>query len=89
MRAPVDHIAAPPFPVRLPWVNSAPLPMDQLTGYAVLIEFWDFCRANSIRTLPYLKAWHERYMNAWLKVIPAAIADGIAAIRKAITGATS
>jgi hypothetical protein len=43
--------------------------MDQLLGCAVLIEFWDFCRANSIRTLPYIKAWHERYRNAGLRVI--------------------
>lgn len=35
--------------------------MDQLIGRPVLIEFWDFCRPNSIRTLPYLKAWHQRY----------------------------
>lgn len=35
--------------------------MDQLVGQPVLIEFWDFCRPNSIRTLPYLQAWHERY----------------------------
>ncbi len=27
----------------------------------MLVEFWDFCRPNSIRTLPYVKAWHERY----------------------------
>ena len=45
----------------LPWINVAPLRMDQQLGRPVLIEFWDFCRANSIRTLPYVKAWHERY----------------------------
>jgi hypothetical protein len=27
----------------------------------MLIEFWDFCRPQSIRTLAYMKAWHERY----------------------------
>ena len=31
---------------------------------AVLVEFWDFARVNSLRTLPYLKAWHERYARA-------------------------
>ena len=31
---------------------------------AVLVEFWDFARINSLRTLPYLKAWHERYGDA-------------------------
>jgi thiol-disulfide isomerase/thioredoxin len=69
MRAPVDTIAAPPFPVDLPWVNVAPLRMDKQIGRPVLVEFWDFCRPNSLRTLPYLKAWHERYAAAGLRVI--------------------
>jgi hypothetical protein len=69
VRAPVDHIFAPPFPPRLPWINSASLRLDQQLGRPVLIEFWDFCRANSIRTLPYLKAWHERYAADGLRVI--------------------
>lgn len=43
--------------------------MDQQLGRPVLIEFWDFCRANSIRTLPYMTAWHERYQSAGLRVI--------------------
>jgi hypothetical protein len=43
--------------------------MDQQLGRPVLIEFWDFCRPNSIRTLPYLKAWHERYGPDGLRVI--------------------
>jgi thiol-disulfide isomerase/thioredoxin len=65
----VQDIAAPPFPTGLTWINSAPLRMDRLIGRPVLIEFWDFCRPNSIRTLPYLKAWHERYARAGLRVI--------------------
>jgi hypothetical protein len=69
MRAPVDHIHAPPFPAKLPWINVATLRMDQLAGHPVLIEFWDFCRVNSIRTLPYLRAWHERYAPEGLRVI--------------------
>jgi len=69
MRPPVDHIAAPEFPPRLTWVNVAMLRMDQQRGRPVLIEFWDFCRPNSIRTLPYLKAWHQRYEGHGLRVI--------------------
>lgn len=69
MRAPVDHIPAPAFPAKLPWINVAALRMDQQRGRPVLIEFWDFCRPNSIRTLPYLKAWHERYEPHGLRVI--------------------
>ena len=69
MRAPVDHIALPAFPPRLPWVNVDRLQIDELLGHPVLLEFWDFCRPNSIRTLPYLKAWHARYTGAGLRVI--------------------
>jgi hypothetical protein len=43
--------------------------MDQQLGRPVLIEFWDFCRPNSIRTLPYMTAWHERYAEYGLRVI--------------------
>jgi thiol-disulfide isomerase/thioredoxin len=35
----------------------------------MLVEFWDFCRPSSMRTLPYLKAWHERYAEHGLRVI--------------------
>jgi thiol-disulfide isomerase/thioredoxin len=61
VRAPVDTIHAPPFPQGLEWVNVKTLRMDKQRGRPVLIEFFDFCRPNSLRTLPYLKAWHERY----------------------------
>ena len=69
MRPPVDTITAPPFPRELEWINVAPLRMDQQLGRPVLIEFWDFCRPNSIRTLPYVRGWHERYAAAGLRVV--------------------
>src|SRR3954451_16733252 len=69
MRADTTSIAAPAFPRNLPWVNVATLRMDQQRGRVVLLEFWDFCRVNSLRTLPYLKAWHSRYAEAGLRVI--------------------
>src|SRR6188472_769771 len=62
-------IVAPPFPRKAEWVNVATLRMDKQRGRAVLVEFWDFCRINSLRTLPYLKAWHERYEADGLRVI--------------------
>jgi hypothetical protein len=43
--------------------------MDQQRGRPVLIEFWDFCRPNSLRTLPYLRGWHERYAEQGLRTI--------------------
>ena len=69
MRAPEHAIPAPPFPAGLTWVNVAPLRMDKQRGRPVLVEFWDFCRVNSLRTMPYLKAWHERYGGDGLRVI--------------------
>ena len=83
----MDHIHAPAFPARLDWVNVATLRMDQQRGRPVLVEFWDFCRPNSLHTLPYLTAWHERYDEAGLRVIgvhtsgfaPSADPDAVAA----------
>jgi thiol-disulfide isomerase/thioredoxin len=70
MRPPADaDILAPSFPREAEWVNVATLRMDQQAGRPVLVEFWDFCRVNSLRTLPYLKAWHERYAEHGLRVI--------------------
>jgi hypothetical protein len=43
--------------------------MERQRGRPVLVEFWDFCRVNSLRTLPYLRAWHERYEADGLRVI--------------------
>ena len=69
VRAKPHTIPAPPFPRDLTWINVAMLRMDKQRGRPVLIEFWDFCRVNSLRTLPYLKAWHERYAADGLRVI--------------------
>jgi thiol-disulfide isomerase/thioredoxin len=68
LRAPTDTIVAPLFPTKLPWVNGGPQSIIQ-QGRPMLVEFWDFCRPNSMRTLPYVKAWHERYAAAGLRVI--------------------
>ena len=71
MRPPAgEDIVAPEFPKQLDWVNVAFLRMSRLMGqHAVLLEFWDFARINSLRTLPYLVAWHERYAELGLRVI--------------------
>src|SRR5438105_13147942 len=69
MRPPVEDIPAPPFPPKLPWVNVVRLRMDKQLGRPVLVEFWDFCRPNSLRTLPYLKAWHTRYAEHGLRIV--------------------
>src|SRR3954451_21234930 len=71
MRPPADaEIPAPEFPAGTAWLNVALLRMDRLLGrHAVLVEFWDFARVNSLRTMPYLLAWHERYADAGLEIV--------------------
>jgi hypothetical protein len=51
------------------WINVATLRMDQQRGRPVLIEFFDVFRVHSLRTLPYLMAWQERYSEQGLRVI--------------------
>jgi thiol-disulfide isomerase/thioredoxin len=43
------------------WLNSEPLTAAGLRGLDVLVDFWTYSCVNWLRTLPYLKAWHERY----------------------------
>jgi hypothetical protein len=70
MRTPPEtDIVAPEFPPRMDWLGAAFLRMDKQLGRPVLVEFIDTARINSVRTLPYLKAWHERYAAAGLRVI--------------------
>ncbi|MEA2436306.1 MAG: hypothetical protein QOF65_862, partial [Thermoleophilaceae bacterium] len=71
MRAPDEpQIPAPEFPPGVEWLGAPFVRVDKLLGrHALLIEFWDFARINSLRTLPYLKAWHERYADAGLAVV--------------------
>ena len=70
MRLPTDNEAyAPEFPQGLRWLNVAFLRMAVQIGRPVLVEFFDFARINSHRTLPYTKAWHERYEDQGLRVI--------------------
>jgi hypothetical protein len=71
LRAPVDTIVAPLFPRKLPWLNLAGADQASIIqrGRPLLVEFWDFCRPNSLRTIPYVMAWHERYGPAGLRVV--------------------
>lgn len=71
MRPPPEaQIYAPEFPPSLKWLNVSFLRMNRLMGQgAVLIEFWDFARINSLRTMPYLTEWHSRYSGDGLRVV--------------------
>ena len=50
-------------------MNARQAPSTIQRGRPLLVEFWDFCRPNSMRTLPYVKAWHDRYAAAGLRVV--------------------
>jgi cytochrome c biogenesis protein CcdA/thiol-disulfide isomerase/thioredoxin len=51
------------------WINSQPLTADQLQGKVVLIDFWTYSCINCLRTLPYVRAWAEKYKDSGLVVI--------------------
>jgi thiol-disulfide isomerase/thioredoxin len=51
------------------WVNSDPLKEKDLIGNVVLIDFWTYSCINCIRTLPFLKEWHEKYSDKGLVII--------------------
>ncbi len=51
------------------WLNSAPLSSKALRGKVVLVNFWTYSCINSLRELPYMKAWAAKYKDAGLVVI--------------------
>jgi thiol-disulfide isomerase/thioredoxin len=51
------------------WLNSPPLTPSALRGKVVLIDFWTYTCINWRRTLPYVRAWAEKYKDQGLVVI--------------------
>jgi thiol-disulfide isomerase/thioredoxin len=51
------------------WLNSPPLTASALRGKVVLIDFWTHTCINWLRTLPYVRAWAEKYKGHGLVVI--------------------
>jgi len=51
------------------WLNSPPLSNKALRGKVVLVNFWTYSCINSLRELPYMKAWAAKYRDAGLVVI--------------------
>ena len=76
MRATADAPAPLPVEGQLPsldgavqWLNSPPLTAQALRGKVVLIDFWTYSCINCLRTLPYVKAWAQKYRDQGLVVI--------------------
>jgi cytochrome c biogenesis protein CcdA/thiol-disulfide isomerase/thioredoxin len=51
------------------WLNSAPLTPEGLRGKVVLVDFWTYSCINCLRTLPYIRAWAQKYRDHGLVVI--------------------
>ena len=51
------------------WINSNPFTLESQKGKVVLIDFWTYTCVNCIRTLPYLRLWHEAYADAGLVIL--------------------
>ncbi|GAU84674.1 cytochrome c biogenesis protein DipZ [Bosea sp. BIWAKO-01] len=64
-----DQGAAPGLDGAVAWLNSAPLSAEQRRGKVVLVNFWTYSCINCIRTLPYVRAWAEKYKEQGLLVV--------------------
>ena len=51
------------------WLNSPPLTTEGLRGKVVLIDFWTYSCINCLRSIPYVRAWAEKYKDQGLVVI--------------------
>jgi thiol-disulfide isomerase/thioredoxin len=51
------------------WLNSPPLAPEQLKGKVALIDFWTYSCVNCLRSIPYVRAWAEKYRDRGLVVI--------------------
>jgi thiol-disulfide isomerase/thioredoxin len=64
-----DEARIPDLDGAVSWLNSPPLSSKSLRGKVVLVNFWTYSCINSLRELPYVKAWAAKYKDAGLVVI--------------------
>jgi thiol-disulfide isomerase/thioredoxin len=67
--SPVNTSATTDLSGATAWINYQPLTLASLHGKVVLIDFWTYSCINCLRTLPYLKAWNEKYKDSGLVII--------------------
>lgn len=75
---PLGAISPPPFGATSqplgdlegagPWLTDGP-GGPALKGRVVVVNFWTYSCINSLRALPYLRAWSERYASKGLVVV--------------------
>jgi thiol-disulfide isomerase/thioredoxin len=53
------------------WLNSEPFKIAEQTAdnKVVLVDFWTYTCVNCIRTLPFLREWHEKYSDNGLVIL--------------------
>jgi thiol-disulfide isomerase/thioredoxin len=66
-----SHALLPPLDGATAWINSPPLTPAALRGKVVLVDFWTYSCINCLRTLPYVRAWAQKYRDHGLVVIGA------------------
>src|SRR5512132_3127952 len=59
----------PPFSGATAWLNSEPLTPEGLRGKVVVADFCTYTCINWLRSLPYVRAWDERYRSDGLVTI--------------------
>ena len=50
------------------WLNSPRLSPSSLAGKVVLVDFWTYTCINWLRTLPYLRAWAQKYRDRFVLI---------------------
>jgi thiol-disulfide isomerase/thioredoxin len=61
--------AMPPLDGGTSWIGSPRVTAADLHGKVVLVDFWEYTCINCLRTLPYLRAWYERYHDDGFTII--------------------
>jgi thiol-disulfide isomerase/thioredoxin len=89
VRLPIEG-ELPPLDRATEWLNSDPLTPAGLRGKVVLVDFWTYTCINWLRSLPYVRAWAEKYKDQGLVVIGVhapefAFEKNLANVRRAAT----
>jgi cytochrome c biogenesis protein CcdA/thiol-disulfide isomerase/thioredoxin len=64
-----DEGAMPSLSGAVQWLNSPPLTPEALKGKVVVVDFWTYSCINCLRSIPYIRAWAEKYRDQGLVVI--------------------
>ena len=51
------------------WLNTQPLLPEDVRGKVVVVNFWTYSCINSLRMLPYTRAWAAKYKDRGLMMI--------------------